>query len=677
MPAVRSTLVTHAAIPTSRRLSELRPSTGTFCRTGSSLKNLLSGGVLGRIVTNKQFDTFILVIIVLNATWIGVDLDHNPTNHPEKKGKIVFTIVENLFTAVFFVEIVIRFFSYNRWLSFFIDPRMRLWNWFDSLLVCLMVVETWIIEIYSAIAGSDQGVGVPKALQPLRLLRLLRITRIFRMLPELGMMVKSMIAALRSVYATVTLAVCIMYVFSIIFTGWYLALSREEQCVIWTPGTAGRASEEICFETFFGSIPSSLLTCGQLLIFDDTFALIRPVFEANIIIGFCLLLFLVLAAFTVLNMLIGVICEIVGSTTSEEKEKVLKQRVVEVFATIDCDQSGSITRSEFDKASRELLAPLGFDEHLIEKAFDLIDINCSGQLELEEFISTVFKMLHPPQSADLLLLSRKVDKLSEYMGCPAHVGFTRSGTIESRSPVGEEVTNHRGFGRAKTLDMGEPKKHPLRVSYSKGQQSSLTLAPPAGLKDNAMSPNFNSAGLDEFQEEASRITSIMDQLEKLLKQQDEYRIEMDKHMRDINRRLDAEHDSLMAVTHFVKKMSTHMEPPLAATQKGILWGPEAERRSESTHAFVSEGKEVDSRGWGCMSLPVTDKANVPEMILLRGQPPPPPTPPATLARGGRDSEGARRECNSIPLEDEVTVPSSPHACAVCGQDRSRNCGHEP
>ena len=56
-----------------------------------------------------------------------------------------------------------------------------------------MVIENWLLSWMI----SDPE-GAMSSLSALRLLRLLRISRIFRMVPELGMMVKSMAAAARS-----------------------------------------------------------------------------------------------------------------------------------------------------------------------------------------------------------------------------------------------------------------------------------------------------------------------------------------------------------------------------------------------------------------------------------------------------------------------------------------------
>merc|ERR1719345_454462 len=80
-----------------------------------------------------------------------------------------------------------------------------------------MVVETWVLAFIGPIA----------ALKQVSILRLLRLTRLFRMaklmryFPELQLIVKGMLAAVRSVGCATILLLLVLYVFAIIFTNEY------------------------------------------------------------------------------------------------------------------------------------------------------------------------------------------------------------------------------------------------------------------------------------------------------------------------------------------------------------------------------------------------------------------------------------------------------------------------
>jgi len=136
----------------------------------------------------------------------------------------------------------------------------------------------------------------------------------------------------------------------------------------------------------------------------------------NFALGILLIFFILVASFTVLNMLIGVICEIVSSTTAEEKEKILRAKVDDIFSQIDSDGSGTISRTEFESLNAvELMAKLGIEQVLLDNAFDILDTDEDDNLGSAEFIDMIFKLLNPPQSQDVLVIHRKIDKLKEVM----------------------------------------------------------------------------------------------------------------------------------------------------------------------------------------------------------------------------------------------------------------------
>jgi len=92
----------------------------------------------------------------------------------------------------------------------------------------------------------------------------------------------------------------------------------------------------------------------QILVYDDTFSLIREVWDINAFMGLLLILFILIAAFTVLNQLIGVICEIVSETKKAEEIKLLKRQLEGVFTQLDTMNTGFITRSELESSVKAL-----------------------------------------------------------------------------------------------------------------------------------------------------------------------------------------------------------------------------------------------------------------------------------------------------------------------------------
>jgi hypothetical protein len=160
-----------------------------------------------------------------------------------------------------------------------------------------------------------------------------RMVRLLRANPELMVLVKGMTVATRSVIFTLTLLTIIIYVFAIAFTqlaeGTELAVER------------------------FSSVPaamSTLLLWGTL---PDMADLVEQVGGVNPLYSVLMLIFILLASLTVLNMLIGVLCEVVSVVSAVEKEQMtvqfVKSKLLQLIETCGVDRDGNkfISRDEF------------------------------------------------------------------------------------------------------------------------------------------------------------------------------------------------------------------------------------------------------------------------------------------------------------------------------------------
>merc|ERR1719242_1312660 len=82
-------------------------------------------------------------------------------------------------------------------------------------------METWVmtlVMVYSSGGGSSGGMGNASILRLFRLLRLSRMARMLRSIPELMILIKGMVAAMRSVVMVMALLIILMYIFAIAFT---------------------------------------------------------------------------------------------------------------------------------------------------------------------------------------------------------------------------------------------------------------------------------------------------------------------------------------------------------------------------------------------------------------------------------------------------------------------------
>lgn len=297
-------------------------------------------GVIGSVAKSDIFERMTLVVISLNAISIGIDADYTarigkPDNLYEAP---LFFIFSELFFATYFSgEIFIRFVAYRKKCQVFCD----FWFVFDTALVSLMLVEVLVVPFL----GSDSPLGQLSVLRLLRLLRITRVAKLMRMFPELMLIVTGIKAAVKAVCWTAILLVLITFTWAILFTNEYHQgkMSNEE------------ARELDGAEHLFGSLSKSmisLLVMGTIL--DDvTYATdtIRATEKKLMLLAF--ILYILLNSFTMMNMLIGILVEVVGSTSEQEQMRLTGEQATdairEIFEKMDDDGNKLIRRDEFQK----------------------------------------------------------------------------------------------------------------------------------------------------------------------------------------------------------------------------------------------------------------------------------------------------------------------------------------
>mmetsp|Transcript_140864 Transcript_140864/g.357866 ORF Transcript_140864/g.357866 Transcript_140864/m.357866 type:complete len:772 (-) Transcript_140864:154-2469(-) len=338
------------------------------------------------IARSQIFEQLTLFIIAFNAIWIAHDTD---ANHQEVliEAEIKFQIAENFFCCFFSAELFIRFMAFQRKRNCLKDA----WFVFDSALVLMMVLETWVMTMMLVILGTHSGgfgdASIIRIARLLRLSRMARMARLLRAVPELMILIKGMVAAIRSVIFTIVLLVIIMYVFAIGLT----------------QITAGSALQSSHFE----SVPSTmyaLMMHGCLL--DAPKELSDALGEESWLYPPIFWLFVLMAALTVMNMLVGVLCEVVSAVAATEKEENLvsfvKGRVWKIVEEIDQDGDMSISKNEF----KQILENVHACRALQDVGVDVIGLVDFAETIFEDENGREKESLSFPDFMDLVLQLR-------------------------------------------------------------------------------------------------------------------------------------------------------------------------------------------------------------------------------------------------------------------------------
>jgi len=448
---------------------------------------------MGRLAVNKYFEWTTLGVIVFNALYLGYDCDYNARwGKPEDlyaSSLWGFILFDNFFCLFFTVELLVRFLGYKRCLTCCTDKAFL----FDLLLVLFMIAETWVFAFIGTI-GFLKQVSIMRLL---RLARLFRMGKIMRYFPELQLIVKGMVAAVRSVFCATMLLLLVLYVFSIIFTNEY------------HQGLKADDDEDLeNIEFLFGSMGKSmrhLLIMATIL--DDITACTNAIRSTDKIMMLMAFIACVLInSFTVFNMLLGILCEVVEATQNHEQEKTetetLRATVTRFFKKMDIDGNGQISRNEFvkmsmDPAIMETLAGLHIKQADFEKYAELMftpqnDGDKVPVLHFEDAVRMIMR-LRPGQSVNAcdfkyfqMVINQENAEIMEYIETLERLLNEAAALddVEEEVPVvpgepEEEIILTNFTGKKPAMTLGR---------LARSNLSAMASAPPLASRWQALSP---------------------------------------------------------------------------------------------------------------------------------------------------------------------------------------------
>jgi len=335
------------------------------------------------VARNQLFKNITMLVIVFNAIWIGVDTDLNPADL-EIESPLIFQVVDNFFCFFFSFEITVRFLAYKHRSDAFKDFSFV----FDFCLVLTMIWEVWITSILVMMMRRSGSANM-SVLRILRLFRLVRIARVGRLMSscrELIVLVKGISMGLRSVLSTLFLMMVIIYVFAIIFT--QLFRGTEE--------AAG------CYDGVLESMNCLMLN----VVFPEQQELMQRMLDLGPMTYLLGIFYLLITGLTVMNMLIGVLVEVVSVTAQVDKEETAMKAVkdkIEELIPLEVRSSTGITREHFMNVL--------MDPGLVQ-TLSTIDVDVMTVVEYPEIMYHSRNALSVPELVDAILQFRRTTGVS-------------------------------------------------------------------------------------------------------------------------------------------------------------------------------------------------------------------------------------------------------------------------
>ncbi|MBT3059296.1 MAG: ion transporter [Candidatus Thiodiazotropha sp.] len=212
--------------------------------------------------SNKLFETFVILVIVISALMIGAKTYPIPAATAQ-----LLRILDVGITLFFLTEIIIRMLAEKSLKSFF----SKGWNIFDFLIVTASLIP--VDDSEAALLG--------------RLLRIFRVLRLVSIIPELRILMNAFVTAIPRMGYVSLLMFIIFYIYAAMGSMFFSEINRE----LW------------------GNITIAMLTLFRVATFEDWTDVMYETMDVYPLSWSFYLSFIFVVAFVFLNMMIGIVLE--------------------------------------------------------------------------------------------------------------------------------------------------------------------------------------------------------------------------------------------------------------------------------------------------------------------------------------------------------------------------------
>ncbi|XP_056626587.1 voltage-dependent T-type calcium channel subunit alpha-1G isoform X1 [Triplophysa dalaica] len=268
-----------------------------------------------KIISHKLFDHVVLVIIFLNCITIAME---RPRIDPSSAERIFLTLSNYIFTAIFVTEMTVKVVA----LGWCLGKKTYLkssWNILDGMLVMISVIDILVSLI------SNSGTKILGMLRVLRLLRTLRPLRVISRAPGLKLVVETLMSSLKPIGNIVVICCAFFIIFGILgvqlFKGKFFVCQGEDIRNITNKSDCFQANYKWVRHKYnFDNLGQALMSLFVLaskdgwvdIMYDGLDAVgvdQQPVMNHNPWMLLYFISFLLIVAFFVLNMFVGVVVE--------------------------------------------------------------------------------------------------------------------------------------------------------------------------------------------------------------------------------------------------------------------------------------------------------------------------------------------------------------------------------
>lgn len=356
------------------------------------------------ILNHDYFELSVAVMICLNSFFIGVS-EHLAAKKAfdnyygrisgdvrESASPVWVRSCELLFCIVFSAELLLR--MVGQGVNFFMGTDKHF-----NLLDLTAVISSLG---HQALLLSD--VSFIRIMRIVRLLRILRIVRIIRVVGALRLILVAVVGAIVPLLWAFVFALFVIYVFGIV-------IQQQVSDYVNSFGGAPLADEDslsndarvvLVLQRLFPSLQKTLLTLFMSITSGVSWGeLWEPLQHISSFLSSCLTCYVAFMVLGVLNVLTGLfVHQALQSAENDSDTRIradLERKnscfnlLKQIFKTCDTKGSGRITFSDFHAQTqqlevREMFNSLDLDVLEAEGLFNLLDLRCTGEVGIDEFV---------------------------------------------------------------------------------------------------------------------------------------------------------------------------------------------------------------------------------------------------------------------------------------------------
>jgi len=351
------------------------------------------------------FHGFSGLMIFINAVVIGLETDiENP----------ILFYAEHVLLTFFMFELIARLLRHGY--HFFRHEEDWIWNVFDFSIVMAGVFDQWLLPLVTVMGldpGEEDSSRMSVVFMLMRMARLLRIVRLFRLVRivrPLYELAQGVLEALQGMFWVLVFMIMTLYSAAILCT----RLIGHGDIFSESMGD----DEEIHkIQAMFVSVDDSMFTLFGTM---SSWSLLKfvPLFEEMPLLRPCFVLFYIYSAWALLAVMTGVVSENMIAIREqmlkedEQREQMRKsmvtQTLMDLFREADADDSGTVSREEFDAMLRspDLIRKITKNTHMkvqdLQDLFEWLDHDGMGTVTVDEFMMG-FKWANEPLRAKSLV----------------------------------------------------------------------------------------------------------------------------------------------------------------------------------------------------------------------------------------------------------------------------------